>query len=72
MRLRTGYAFRELNLHKLVSGAFMENEPSKRALRKAGYREVGIQREQNFRNGRWHDRWLCEVLRADWEKAGGD
>jgi len=69
MRLRTDYAFRELNLHKLISGAFMENEPSKRALWKAGYREVGIQREHNFRDGRWHDRWLCEVLRSDWESA---
>ena len=69
MALRTEYAFRWLNLHKLSSGAFMENEPSKRALAKAGYREVGIQREESFREGRWHDHWLCELLRSDWEAA---
>lgn len=52
MALRTAYAFRQLNLHKLKSGAFLENEPSKRALRKAGYREVGIEREESWRDGR--------------------
>ena len=68
MALRTEYAFRQLNLHKLMSGAFLENEPSKRALMKAGYREVGIAREHLFREGTWHDHWMCEVLRDDWER----
>ncbi len=68
MALRTEYAFRQLNLHKLKSQTFMENEPSKRALQKAGYREVGAYREDFWRDGRWHDHWLCEVLRSDWER----
>lgn len=68
MALRTEYAFRQLNLHKLKSGAFNENEPSKRALQKAGYREVGVFREDFWREGKWHDHWEAEVLRADWEK----
>ncbi len=72
MALRTEYAFRQLNLHKLKSGAFMENEPSKRALVKAGYRQVGIERQESWRDGRWHDHWLCEVLRSDWESQRAD
>jgi ribosomal-protein-alanine N-acetyltransferase len=68
MRIRTDYAFRQLNLHKLTSGALMENEPSRRALMKAGYVESGVEREHFFREGRWLDHWTCEVLRADWEK----
>lgn len=68
MALRTAYAFRQLGLHKLKSSAFMENEPSKRALAKAGYREIGVQREEMWRDGRWHDHWMCEVLRDDWER----
>ncbi len=68
MQLRTDYAFRQLNLHKLTSGAFADNEPSRRALQRAGYREVGIEREHFFREGRWHDHWICEVVRADWER----
>ncbi len=69
MALRTEYAFRWLNLHKLYSGALAENGPSRRALTKAGYVEVGVQREHSFREGRWHDHWLCELLRSDWEAA---
>lgn len=68
MALRTEYAFRQLNLHKLKSGAFMENEPSKRALQKAGYKQVGVTREDFWRDGRWHDHWESEILRTDWEK----
>ena len=66
MLIRTDYAFRQLNLHKLSSGTFADNEPSKRALLKAGYREVGVEREHFFREGRWHDHWICELRRAEW------
>jgi len=69
MALRTAFCFRELNLHKIRTRAFMENEASKRALQKAGYRETGIQREEMFRDGRYRDIWMGEVLREDWERA---
>ena len=69
MILRTAFCFRELNLHKIRTRAFMENEASKRALQKAGYRESGIQREEMFRDGRFRDIWMGEVLREDWERA---
>ena len=69
MRLRTRYAFRELNLHKLMTEVDTENEASRKALERNGYRSVGIRREQTFREGKWHDRWVGEVLRADWEKT---
>jgi RimJ/RimL family protein N-acetyltransferase len=71
MRLRTRYAFRELNLHKLVTEVDTENEASRKALERNGYRTVGIRREQTFREGKWKDRWLGEVLRSDWEKTVG-
>jgi len=69
MRLRTRYAFRELNLHKLMTEVDAENEASRKALERNGYRAVGVRREQSFREGKWKDRWLGEVLRADWEKT---
>ena len=68
MALRTEYAFRQLGLHKLKSSAFMENEPSRRSLLRSGYREVGVHRQDIWRDGRWHDHWLAEVLREDWER----
>lgn len=69
MALRTRYAFRELNLHKLITEVFVDNAASRRALEKNGYRTVGIHREQFFTHGRWHDIWIGEILREDWERA---
>jgi RimJ/RimL family protein N-acetyltransferase len=68
MQLRTRYAFRELNLHKLMTEVDTENEASRKALERNGYRTVGVRRDQTFREGKWKDRWLGEVLRDDWEK----
>jgi RimJ/RimL family protein N-acetyltransferase len=67
MALRTRFAFEELNLHKLKTEVFMENEASRRALVKAGYRQVGLRRQERYADGRWHDLWLGELLREDWE-----
>ena len=43
MRLRTRYAFRDLNLHKLMTEVFAENVASRRALEKNGYRTMNDQ-----------------------------
>ena len=56
MALRTRYAFRELNLHKLMTEVDTENVASRKALEHSGYRTVGIRREQSFRDGNWKDR----------------
>ena len=69
MRLRTRYAFRELDLRKLMTEAFAENVASKRALERNGYTSVGIRREHFFTRGRWHDLWVGEVTRAEWERS---
>lgn len=69
MALRTRYAFRELNLRKLMTEVFVDNVASRKALEKSGYRTVGIHRRHFFAGGTWHDVWLGEVLREDWEKA---
>jgi len=69
MRLRTRYAFRELNLEKLMTEVFVTNPASRRALEKTGYRTVGIHRHHFFTGGRWHDVWLAELLREDWERT---
>jgi RimJ/RimL family protein N-acetyltransferase len=69
MQLRTRYAFRELNLHKIMTEVFVGNQASRRALEKNGYRTVGTSRDHFFTRGAWHDIWLGEVLREDWERA---
>ncbi|MFZ0216545.1 MAG: GNAT family protein [Candidatus Dormiibacterota bacterium] len=69
MRIRAEYAFRQLDLHKLDSGYFDTNVGSGEAQRRAGYREVGRLRDELFRDGRWYDLILTELLRGDWEAA---
>ena len=69
MQLRTRYAFRDLNLHKLMTEVFVGNMASRRALEKNGYKTIGTSRDHFFTLGRWHDIWLGEILRDDWERA---
>ncbi|MFN8473113.1 MAG: GNAT family protein [Anaerolineae bacterium] len=66
MRLRTHYGFHQLGFEKLKSSAFAENTGSRRSLEKAGYQQSGIERREIFREGRWHDIILYELLREDW------
>jgi [ribosomal protein S5]-alanine N-acetyltransferase len=68
MRLRTEYAFMELGLRKVWTGVWLPNHGSRRALEKAGYRQCGLMRRHFFVDGQWHDVWLAEVLREDWER----
>lgn len=70
--LRTRFCFRELNLHKIRTRVYMENEASKHALMRSGYRQSGVQREEAFRDGRYRDIWCGEVLREEWERAQRD
>jgi len=69
MRLRADYAFTQHPFGKLKSGYLEGNEASRRAQLGAGYREVGRLRREHFRDGRWIDHVLTELLREDWELA---
>ena len=67
MRLRTKYAFRELGLEKVLTSVYSGNKGSRRALEKVGYKQCGLLRRNRFFHGQWHDEWLGEVLRDEWE-----
>jgi RimJ/RimL family protein N-acetyltransferase len=69
MRLRTAYAFNELGLEKVMTQVFADNIASIRALERAGYRQCGMRRRHVFRDGRWLDQWLGEVLREEWQAS---
>lgn len=70
MALRTEFAFTQTTLRKLNSSYLETNPASGRAQARSGYREVGRRRAQYFRDGRWVDEILTEVLREDWVKLG--
>lgn len=69
IRLRTRFAFRELNLHRVYNYVIYDNVGSRRANEKVGYREQG-RLPRAFRRGlRRHDDWLGEILKSEWERA---
>jgi phosphinothricin acetyltransferase len=53
---------RALGYHKLVLSAFPWNEAGMQVYRRAGFREVGIYREQGLLDGRWVDTIIMEKL----------
>jgi phosphinothricin acetyltransferase len=53
---------RELGYHKLVLAAFPWNEAGLRAYRRAGFRDVGVYREQGRLDGRWVDTIVMEKI----------
>lgn len=67
VKLRTAYAFRELGLERLESQSAAENVAMHRALEKAGYRNIATRRRMYYREGRWQDDYLFELLRGEWE-----
>ncbi|MGH7870492.1 MAG: GNAT family N-acetyltransferase, partial [Candidatus Dormibacteraceae bacterium] len=66
MHLRADFAFTQLPLNKLSSAYLEGNEASRRAQLAAGYKEIGRCRQEFFREGRWVDRVLTELLREEW------
>lgn len=68
MIMRRNWAFRNLPLHKLTSGYLAPNIASGKMQEKAGYRIVGKQKDQFFRNGQWIDHILTEITRSEWEQ----
>jgi RimJ/RimL family protein N-acetyltransferase len=65
VRLRTEFAWREMNLHRVHNWISVRNRGSRRANEKAGYRQMGLMRQYGFRSGQWYDDWLGEVFPPD-------
>lgn len=60
------FAFEELKIFRLKSGAMGPNIASQRVLEKVGFRKVGIERKRFQKNGKLHDDHLYELLKEDY------
>lgn len=69
VRVRTRYAFEVAGLRLLLSQAFVDNIPSRRALLAAGYREVGVIPQRHWKRGAYRDMIQLALLREWWERA---
>lgn len=67
VRLRTTFAFNELNLERLESESIAQNIGMHRALEKSGYQKIGRRRHVFYRSGQWLDSYIFELLRDEWQ-----
>jgi len=67
IKLATAYAFLELGFEKAWATVIDGNEASRRALERNGYRQCALFRRDRYVEGRWHDLWVGEILRAEWD-----
>ena len=67
VKLATAYAFLELGLQKTFATVVVGNEASRRALERNGYRQCALFRRDRYVDGRWHDLWVGEILRDEWD-----
>lgn len=62
------YAFFRLDMHKILN-TFLEGNDKVIAIQEQiGFRRVGVQRQHVWKYQRWHDLWLFEMLREEWEQ----
>lgn len=67
-KLIIGYAFEQLNLHRVSSAAYSFNERSVRMHLKIGFTQEGIVRESIYKNGKYQDKVVLGFLRSEWEE----
>ena len=67
VKTRTRFLFDQLNLHRLESECFTENQGMIKIFEKCGYQRVGILRQKRWRDGRWRDMILWEILDEDYQ-----
>ncbi len=65
--LRCEYAFDELGLERLETVSLVGNVGMHRALERSGYRNLTRLHRFVYRHGDWHDVYLFELLRSDWQ-----
>lgn len=61
-KVMVDYAFDVLNLHKVYAEIIIENKASEAMFKKCGFKIDGVLRDDNFKNGRYHDVIIMSIL----------
>ena len=64
-----GYAFEELNLHRIMANYMPTNERSGRLLRRLGFTVEGYARDYLMLAGKWQDHILTALINERWHGA---
>ena len=71
VRTLLGFAFREMNLHRVFLRVFEDNARAIRCYEKCGFQSEGRLREAEFSSGRYRDELLMGILRSEFLAAEG-
>ena len=66
-----GFAFREMNLHRVFLRVFDDNTRAIHCYEKCGFQHEGRLREAEFSSGRYRDELLMGILRSEFLESGG-
>lgn len=66
LRAVLGFGFAQMSLNRIEADVAVENTASIKLLRKLGFRKEGLQREQFFEDGLYHDLLLFGLLRREY------
>ena len=74
IRALLGFAFSEMNLHRVYLTVYDYNERAIRCYERCGFQHEGRLREARFSDGRYHDELMMGVLRKEFEagQSGGE
>jgi RimJ/RimL family protein N-acetyltransferase len=62
-----GFAFGELNLHRVWLRVFEDNTRALGSYEKCGFTREGRLRQDRFHDGRYHDTLILSILRNEWQ-----
>ncbi|MBI5005294.1 MAG: GNAT family N-acetyltransferase [Candidatus Lloydbacteria bacterium] len=62
------FGFKELRLHRINANCFVPNTASMCLLKKLGFQNEGIRRQQTFIHGQWVDVACWGLLKEEWEQ----
>ena len=65
-RMLIGFAFHELNLHRVELNVFSFNKRAQVAYEKLGFVHEGTKRASYFRHGVYHDTLMMSILETEW------
>lgn len=71
MRLLMGFAFDYLNMHSVKLMVYDFNARGRAAYAKLGFKEAGRWRDGLFREGRWHDIVMMDILEEEFRSGAG-
>lgn len=70
-RRMLGFAFDNLELHRVWASCIAENVASARVLEKLGMRREGHLRQNQWLKGHWHDSYVYAILEQEWRAQPG-